>query len=124
MNNMNTIYEDDLLIKIDYKKIYSSLVKGIKWVVIMPLITVIISIIYVLFIAKPIYTSETKLLLINSSSSLSNLSSLAGQFGFSIPTQNDNVDYLSAETLPGMERPAPRITTWGCGKKRKSACAK
>ena len=100
MNNMNTIYEDDLLIKIDYKKIYSSLVKGIKWVVIMPLITVIISIIYVLFIAKPIYTSETKLLLINSSSSLSNLSSLAGQFGFSIPTQNDNVDYLSAETLP------------------------
>ena len=100
MNNMNTIFNENSLIEINHKKIYSALVKGKKWLIIMFLITVIISIIYVLYIAKPIYTSETKLLLINSNSNLSNLSSLAGQFGFSVPSQNENADYLSAETLP------------------------
>ncbi len=100
MNNMNTKYNDSE-VEIDLKKIYLSLVKGIKWVIITPLTIVIISIIYVLFIAKPIYTSETTLLLINSGSNRSKLSGLASQFGFSLPlSQDDNVNYLSAETLP------------------------
>jgi uncharacterized protein involved in exopolysaccharide biosynthesis len=100
---MNSKYKDDfndLLVEIDYKKIYSSLIKGIKWLVITPSITVIISIIYVLFIAKPVYTSETTLLLVNSSSNQSRLGSIASQFGFSMSLPNDNVDYLSVETLP------------------------
>lgn len=99
MNNMNSTYNDSE-IEIDLKKIYLSLVKGIKWVIITPLIFVSISIIYVFFIAKPIYTSETTLLLITSGGNQSKLSGLAGQFGFSFPSQNDNVNYLSAETLP------------------------
>lgn len=100
---MNTTYNDnfnDSLIEINHKKIYLSLKKGKKWLIIMPLITVIISIIYVLFIAKPIYTSETKLLLVNSGGSQSRLGGLASQFGFSLPSLDDNVNYLSAETLP------------------------
>ncbi len=106
MNNMKTINNDglnndDWLVKIDYKKLYSSLVKGIKWLIIMPLITGIISIIYVFFIVKPTYTSETKLWLVNSSSSnQTSLRGLASQFGLSIGSQNNVVDYLSTETLP------------------------
>lgn len=100
---MNTTYNNDFNdseIEIDFKKIYLSLVKGIKWVIITPLIIVIISIVYVLFIAKPIYTSETTLLLVSGSSNQSRLGGIASQFGFSLPSQNDNVNYLSAETLP------------------------
>lgn len=100
---MNTTYNDnfnDSLIEINHKKIYLSLKKGKKWLIIMPLITVIISIIYVLFIAKPIYTSETKLLLVNSGGSQSRLGGLASQFGFSLPSLDGKVNYLSAETLP------------------------
>ncbi len=99
MNNLNSTY-DDSEIEIDLKKIYLSLVKGIKWVAIIPSIMVIISIIYVLFIAKPVYTSETTLLLVSGSGNQSRLSGLAGQFGFSIPAQNENVNYLSTATLP------------------------
>ena len=101
MNNTNTTFNDSE-IEIDLKKVYLSLKKGIKWVVIIPLITVIISIIYVLFIAKPIYTSETTLMLVNSGnqSKLSSLGGLASQFGFSLPSLDDNVNYLSAYTFP------------------------
>lgn len=100
---MNTTYNNDFndsLIEINHKKIYLSLKKGKKWLIIMPLITVIISIIYVLFIAKPIYTSETKLLLVNSGGSQSRLGGLASQFGFSLPSLDGKVNYLSVETLP------------------------
>lgn len=100
---MNTTYNNDFndsLIEINHKKIYLSLKKGKKWLIIMPLITVIISIIYVLFIAKPTYTSETKLLLVNSGGSQSRLGGLASQFGFSLPSLDGKVNYLSAETLP------------------------
>lgn len=99
MNNMNSKYNDSE-IEIDLKKIYLSLKKGIKWVIITPSIFVIIAVIYVLFIAKPIYTSETTLLLVNSGGSQSRLGGLVSQFGFSLPSLDDNVNYLSAETLP------------------------
>lgn len=100
---MNTTYNNDFNdseIEIDLKKIYLSLKKGIKWLIVIPSITVIIAIIYVLFIAKPVYTSETKLLLVTSGGSQSRLGGLASQFGFSLPSLDDNVNYLSAETLP------------------------
>ncbi|NHZ85157.1 MAG: hypothetical protein GWP19_04675 [Planctomycetia bacterium] len=100
MNTTNNNNYNDSEIEIDLKKVYLSLIKGIKWIIIIPSITVIIAVIYVLFIAKPIYTSETTLLLINSGGNQSRLSGLAGQFGFSLPLQDDNVNYLSAETLP------------------------
>lgn len=101
MNNMNSKNNyDDSEIEIDLKKIYLSLKKGIKWVIIIPSITSILAIVYVLFIATPVYTSETKLLLVSSGGSQSRLGGLASQFGFSLPSQNDNVNYLSAETLP------------------------
>lgn len=102
MNNRKTEFID-LGMEIELKKIYLSLKKGIKWVIITPTIFVIIAVIYVFFIAKPIYTSETKLLLVTSGGSQSRLSSLAGlagQFGFSLPSLDDNVNYLSAATLP------------------------
>lgn len=99
MNKMNSTYNDSE-IEIDLKKVYLSLKKGIKWVVITPSITVIIAVIYVLFIAKPVYTSETTLLLVTSGGSQSRLGVLASQFGFSLPSFDDNVNYLSAETLP------------------------
>ena len=99
---MNTTYNDnfeDSELEIDLKKIYLSLKKGIKWVVITPSIIVAISIIYVLFIAKPIYTSETTLLLVNSGGDQSKLTSLAGQFGFSLPSSQDgNVKYTGKDT--------------------------
>lgn len=100
---MNTTYNNDFNnseIEIDLKKIYLSLKKGIKWIIIILSITVIIAVIYVFFIAKPVYTSETKLLLVTSGGSQSRLGGLASQFGFSLPSLDDNVNYLSAETLP------------------------
>lgn len=74
--------------------------KGIKWIILIPTIAVIISIIYVLFIAKPIYTSNATLLLVNSGGSQSKYSSIASQFGFSLPSSTANMDYISIETLP------------------------
>ena len=47
MNNINTT-NNDSEIEIDLRKIYLSLVKGIKWLFIIPAITVIIAVIYVL----------------------------------------------------------------------------
>lgn len=100
---MNTTYNNDFNnseIEIDLKKMYLSLKKGIKWLIIIPSVTSILAIIYVLFIAKPIYTSETKLLLVSSGGSQSRLGGLASQFGFSLPSIDDNVNYLSAAILP------------------------
>lgn len=100
---MNTTYNDDFNnseIEIDLKKIYLSLKKGIKWLIIIPSVTSILAIIYVLFIAKPIYTSETTLLLVSGGGSQSRLGGLASQFGFSLPSMDGKVNYLSAATLP------------------------
>jgi len=100
---MNTTYNNDFNdseIEIDLKKIYQSLKKGIKWVLIIPSITVIIAVIYVLFIAKPVYTSEAKILLAGSENYKSSLMGLASQFGFSLPSSSGEVTYLSPENLP------------------------
>lgn len=100
---MNTTYNNDFNdpeIEINFKKIYLLLKKGIKWLIIIPAITSILAIIYVLFIATPVYTSETKLLLVSSGGSQSRLGGLASQFGFSLPSFDGNVNYLSAEILP------------------------
>ena len=88
-------------IEIDFKKVYFSLKKGIKWLIITPVVFGLIAVIYVLFIAKPVYTSEAKILLIGSDSAESSLLGLARDFGFSLPSNISQTEqYLTIETLP------------------------
>lgn len=88
-------------IEIDLKKLYLALKKGKRWLIITPSIFVIIATIYVLLIAKPIYTSEAKILLAGSGNNQSSLIGLANQFGFSIPSSiSGENEYLTPETLP------------------------
>ncbi len=95
-------YEEwDQGIEIDLKKVYFALKKGIKWVILTPIVFGLIAVIYVLFIAKPVYTSEAKILLVGSDSGESSLLGLARNFGFSLPSSiYQNEQYLTIETLP------------------------
>jgi len=99
MTEQLNIAEPDVF-EIDLKKFFNALKRGLKWLILTHLVFGIIAIIYVLFIAKPIYTSEAKILLAGSKSTNSSLMGLANQFGFSIPTGSSEITYLSAENFP------------------------
>ncbi|MFC1785305.1 Wzz/FepE/Etk N-terminal domain-containing protein [Candidatus Neomarinimicrobiota bacterium] len=102
MNKINKNFDEwDEGLEIDFNKILLSLKIGVKWLIVTPLVFCAIAIIYVLFIAKPVYTSEAKILLVGNKDNQSSLLGLASQFGFSIPPRSsDGSTYLTIETLP------------------------
>lgn len=87
--------------EINYAKIYNAVKKGIIWIIFTSIFFVLFSIIYVQFIAVPIYTSEAKILLSESGKKQSSLSNFASQLGFALPTNYGNSDmFLTIESLP------------------------
>lgn len=107
---MSNRYNDE--IEIDLKKVYFALKKGIKWVILTPAMFGLVAVIYVLFIAKPVYTSEAKILLVGNENDQSSMIGLANQFGISIPSSfRNNNNYLSIETLPEIIKSRSLVTT-------------
>lgn len=88
-------------IEIDLNKLYHIIKNDIKWLVMTPITCILIAIIYILFIAKPIYTSEAKILIVGGENYQSSLLGLANQIGLTLPSRfNSDDSYLSVETLP------------------------
>lgn len=92
------LVEDEISI-IDLLLILS---KHIKAIIIIPTVISILAIIYVLFLAKPVYTAKAEILPMNSSgeSSMSNLKGLAAQFGVSVPIEEQETDIYSSDMYP------------------------
>lgn len=91
------LVENDL-ISISIMDILLILSKHIKAIIIIPTGISIISIIYILFFTEPFYTASAEILPFgNRGSSMSNLNSIAEQFGYSIPQKQVNDIYS-----PGM----------------------
>lgn len=61
------------------------IIKNFKWVILTPTLTCIIAIIYVLFIAEPVYMATAKILPTGGSTASSQLGGLAAQFGVTVP---------------------------------------
>ncbi|MFC1785395.1 Wzz/FepE/Etk N-terminal domain-containing protein [Candidatus Neomarinimicrobiota bacterium] len=81
--------------------LFLALAKNIKWVIYTPILTVILTVIYLLFIFQPMFTSTATISpTFGSSGSNSNLLSFASSFGISIPSQFENADFLSVEMYP------------------------
>ena len=70
---------------------------NIKIVILTPLIISIVAIIYVLFIAEPIYVSKSTLLPSTSDDGMSEMRGMASQFGFNVPGGSDKTDFSSKE---------------------------
>lgn len=92
------LVEDDF---IDIMDILLILSKHIKAIIIIPTVISILAIIYVLFLAKPVYTAKAEILPMNSrgESSMSNLKGLAAQFGVSVPIEQ-GTDIYSLDMYP------------------------
>jgi capsular polysaccharide biosynthesis protein len=84
-----------------YSDLFLTLAKNIKWVIYIPILTVILTVIYLLFIFQPMFTSTATISpAFGSRGSNSNLLSFASNFGISIPSQFENSDFLSVEMYP------------------------
>ncbi|MCF7807275.1 MAG: hypothetical protein K9N38_01985 [Candidatus Marinimicrobia bacterium] len=72
-------------------------VENLKTTLIVPFIFGVLSIVYVLFIAEPVYLSSSTLLPTQGSDVMSEMRGLASQFGLSIPGDNESTDFASKE---------------------------
>ncbi len=75
-------YEEDT---ISLSDILLVLAKQLKLLVITPLVLGFLTVLYVLFIAQPVYVSSAKIMSSDGGSSTSQLQGLAAQFGVSVP---------------------------------------
>ena len=77
-----TYYKKDPLSLIDALLV---LAKNLRILVITPFIFCVVTIVYVLFIADPVYTATAKIIPTSGGESISELRGLVAQFGFSVP---------------------------------------
>ena len=68
-----------------------ALAKNAKFFLLLPTLLSILSMLYVLFFASPVYESSSKIMSSNSADIQSEAFGLAAQFGINIPTNNDQV---------------------------------
>ena len=88
---------------ISLREIINLLMNHWKMVFIIPTITCIIAIFYVLFIAQPVYTATAKIIPSVGGGSSSNLRGMAAQFGVSIP-DGEEVSITSSFVYPEIIR--------------------
>ena len=74
------------------------LARNLKIIIIIPSITSLLSIFYVLFIAEPVYEAEAKLLPSTTNPS-SNIAGIAARFGIN-PLSDTNLDISSGDIYP------------------------
>lgn len=94
--NQQLSYSDD---GFTFLELYDIIKKNIHIIIIIPTILCTFAIIKALFFMESIYTSSSSLLPINSESSISKVSGIASQFGFSIPGVKNNVKMVYPEII-------------------------
>jgi uncharacterized protein involved in exopolysaccharide biosynthesis len=76
-----------------------TLARHLKVIIITPTILCTLTIIYVLFIAKPVYTSTSKIMSSSSGGGVSQAAGLAAQFGINIPTGQSEPKWVYPEII-------------------------
>jgi len=89
-------FEEDTISLTD---IMLTLARQIKVIIITPTILCSLTIIYVLFIAKPVYTSTSKIMSSSSSGGVSQAAGLAAQFGIAMPTGQSESKWVYPEII-------------------------
>ena len=86
----NSIYLTDIIFLI---------VKDLKIIIRVPFFFLLIAIIYVSFFTTTLYTSDAKIMSSKSTGNASNFSGLANQFGLSLPSSSNEVQWVYSEIL-------------------------
>ena len=73
------------------------LAENLKTVIYTPIVVCILSILYVLFIAEPVYVSSSSLLPSGGNDAISEMRGLASQFGINFPGGQESADFSSKE---------------------------
>jgi uncharacterized protein involved in exopolysaccharide biosynthesis len=89
-------FEEDTISLTD---IMLTLARQLKVIIIMPTILCTLTIIYVLFFAKPVYTSTAKIMSSSSAGGGSQVVGLAAKFGISIPTGQSEINWVYPEII-------------------------
>ena len=89
-------FEEDTISLTD---IMLTLARQIKVIIIMPTILCTLTIIYVLFFTKPVYTSTSKIMSSSSGGGVSQAAGLAAQFGINIPTGQSEPKWVYPEII-------------------------
>tara|TARA_B100000029_G_scaffold510146_1_gene600977 strand:- start:1509 stop:2588 length:1080 start_codon:yes stop_codon:yes gene_type:complete len=88
--------EEDTIFLAD---IILTMARQLKVIIITPTILCTLTIIYVLFIAKPVYTSTSKIMSSSSGGGVSQAVGLAAQFGINIPTGQSEPKWVYPEII-------------------------
>lgn len=103
---MNTNQQNNNINKEDeysFSDLYLALARGIKWIIFTPIVLGLLTLLYLVFLAKPTFESTATIFpSFGDSGSNSNLLSLASRFGVSIPSQFEETDFLSADMYPAI----------------------
>ena len=89
-------FEEDAISLTD---IMLTLARHLKVIIITPTILCTLTIIYVLFFAKPVYTSTSKIMSSSSGGGVSQAAGLAAQFGIAIPTGQSEPKWVYPEII-------------------------
>ena len=89
-------FEEDMISLTD---IMLTFARQLKVIIITPTILCTLTIIYVLFFAKPVYTSTAKIMSSSSGGGVSQASGLAAQFGIAIPTGQSEPKWVYPEII-------------------------
>jgi len=89
-------FEED---SISLTDIMLTLARQLKVIIITPTILCALTIIYVLFFTKPVYTSTAKIMSSSSAGSMSQTSGLAAQFGIAMPTGQSEPKWVYPEII-------------------------
>ena len=89
-------FEEDTISLID---IMLTLARHLKVIIITPTILCTLTIIYVLFFTKPVYTSTAKIMSSSSGGGMSQATGLAAQFGINIPTGQSEPKWVYPEII-------------------------
>jgi len=121
-------FEEDT---ISFTDIMLTLARQIKVIIIMPTILCTLTIIYVFYIAKPVYTSTAKIMSSSSGGSMSQAAGFAAQFGINIPAGQSEPKWVYPEIIKsrtlartvlnrkfdtnefGLQKPLLQILTFG-----------
>ena len=96
----NKIHRED---EYSFSDLYLALARGIKWIILTPTVLGILTVLYLVFLAKPTFESTATIFpSFGKGGNSSNLLSLASSFGIAIPSQFEETDFLSADMYPAI----------------------
>ena len=87
------------LITISFSDLFIVLAKSIRIIIIIPTILCFGAFIYLFFVAKPVFTSTSKIMSSSQKGQMSSAGNIAAQFGFSIPQNQSEVNWVYTEII-------------------------